>query len=69
MWTHISLNAQQVWEDGLWRIVAVWQENDGAEPVAIERSGRVALGTDRTPAGILLAAARQAFISEDLTGL
>lgn len=68
MWTHISLNVQQVWDDGLWRIVAVWQENDTAEPVALERTGRVALTADRTPAGILLAAARQALDSEHVTG-
>lgn len=64
MWTHISLNVQIVWDDALWRQVAVWQEDDGAEPVVIERSGRVPLGSDRSPGATLLACARSAVRAE-----
>jgi hypothetical protein len=61
MWTHISLNVDIVWEDVLWREVAIWQDDDAGEPVALEKGGRVPLGADRTPEGALavaIAAAR-----------
>jgi len=49
MFTHISLNVEIVWDDALWRLLAIWQEDDAAEPVVLEKAGRVALGTDRSP--------------------
>ena len=49
MFTHISLNVEVVWDDALWRLLAIWQEDDSADPVVLEKAGRVALGTDRSP--------------------
>jgi len=53
MWTHVSLNAEIVWEDVLWRAVALWQDSDTDEPIVMEKSGRVALGADATPEAAL----------------
>lgn len=55
MWTHVSLNAHVVWEDALWTVVAVWQEDPGVEPLTLERSGRVPLTGDWTPEAVLAA--------------
>lgn len=53
MWTHVSINVTPVWEDALYRLVALWVDDDGSEPVVIEKGGRVALGPDDSPEGIL----------------
>lgn len=57
MWTHVSLNAEIVWDDVLWRAVALWQDDDAAEPVVMEKSGRVPVGADATPEAALYRAA------------
>jgi hypothetical protein len=57
MWTHISLNLEIVWEDALYRVVAIWNEDGEGEPIVIERGGRVPLSDDRSPEGMLWAAA------------
>lgn len=56
MWTHVSLNCEIVWDDALYRVLAIWQESAEVEPVVLERSGRVPLGGDATPRGALKAA-------------
>jgi hypothetical protein len=56
MWTHVSLNCERVWDDVLWRVVAIWQEDDGADPVVMEKSGRGPLGALDGPDAILGAA-------------
>lgn len=43
MWTHLSLNVSIVWDDALWRTVALWQETPEEEPVVLEKSGRVSI--------------------------
>jgi hypothetical protein len=49
MWTHVSLNAEIVWEDVIWRAILVWEDEAGGDPVVLEKSGRVHLGADGTP--------------------
>jgi len=60
MFTHVSLNLELVWDDILWRLVAVWQEDDAAEPVVLEKAGRVAAGTDRSPEVLAFLCAQRA---------
>lgn len=58
MWTHVSLNVDIVWEEVLYRCVAIWQEQPGLEPVCLEKSGRTALPPGGGPDEALAAAAR-----------
>jgi hypothetical protein len=53
MWTHISVNAHVVWDDALWTVVGIWQDDEVSPPVALERSGRVALTGDTGPQEVL----------------
>jgi hypothetical protein len=56
MWTHLSLNVEVVWDDVLYRLIAIWQDHDAAEPVVLEKGGRAPLGDDRSPEGAMRAA-------------
>jgi len=58
MWTHLSLNVEVVWDDALYRLLAIWQDDDASEPVVIEKGGRVPLGSDDSPEGICATVAR-----------
>jgi hypothetical protein len=58
MWTHVSLNLDIVWEDVLWRALAIWQEDEHSEPVVLEKGGRVPLPADGGPDEALYAAVR-----------
>jgi hypothetical protein len=49
MWTNVSLNLTIVWDDALWRMTAIWQEDSETEPVMLEKSGRVSLSGDTSP--------------------
>jgi len=53
MWTHVSVNAHIVWDDALFSLVAVWQDDEISEPVALERRGRVPLDGDDGPQHVL----------------
>lgn len=53
MWTNVSLNCTIVWDDCLWRMTAIWQEGPEDEPVMLEKSGRVPLGSDTSPRNAL----------------
>lgn len=53
MWTHISVNAHVVWDDALWTLTALWQDDPEQQPVALERSGRVPLGGDDGPLHVM----------------
>ncbi len=64
MWTHASFNVELVWETVLWRMVAIWQEAPGVDPVVLERSGSVQAPADDGPleclaAGIAAAASQR----------
>lgn len=60
MWSHISLNAEVVWDDALWRFIAIWQDDDVSDAVTLEKSGRVPLRGDRHPEEILYLCAQAA---------
>lgn len=57
MWTHASLNIDIVWEEVLWRAVLTWQDGLEADPIVLEKSGRVPLPSDGSAAAALKAAA------------
>lgn len=65
MWTTVTLSTHQVWEDCLWRVTAIWTDDDVSAPVVLQREGRAALGADDGPED-LLAAALSAFGREIL---
>lgn len=56
MWTHVSFNVELVWETVLWRMVAIWQEAPGVDPVVLEKSGSVQAPADDGPIECLSAA-------------
>ena len=57
MWTHVSLNAHIVWEEVLWEARLIWQDGPDAEPIVLEKSGRVPLPADGGPEQAIAAAA------------
>jgi hypothetical protein len=56
MFQTVTLRCQIVWEDVLWTVLAVWQEDDASEPIVMEKSGRCSLGGDSGPDAVLSAA-------------
>lgn len=56
MLTHVSLSLHLVWEDVLWSVVALYEDGDGSDPVAIYRSGRAPVGAEDSPQALLQAA-------------
>lgn len=56
MWTHVHLNCHVVWNDVLWTVTAVWQDDGEEPPVILEKSGRCALGDLDGPDAVLAAA-------------
>jgi hypothetical protein len=67
MWTHVHLACHLVWDDVLWSVTAVWQDDHDSEPVTITRSGRAAVAGLDHPHEHLLAAVR-AFEREQASG-
>jgi hypothetical protein len=57
MWTHATLTVHIVWEEVLWEARALWQDSLEEPPIVLEKSGRVALPADGSPAAALKAAA------------
>lgn len=58
MWTHISLNVHVVWDDALWSVTALYQDDQESEPIALSKSGRASLEGVEDPDGILAVAVR-----------
>jgi hypothetical protein len=58
MWTHATLTVNIVWEEVLWHARAIWQDSLEEPPIVLEKSGRVALPADGSPAAALQAAAQ-----------
>lgn len=64
MWTSIQVSLQHVWDDCLWRVVAVWRDDLETEPIVVVRTGRApAYGLD-DPVPLLRACAA-AMAAED----
>lgn len=57
MWTHVHLNCHVVWNDVLWSVTAVWQDDAEEKPVVLEKSGRAPLSEGDGPDEVLIAAA------------
>lgn len=58
VWDHVSLNIDIVWQDALWRSTAVFIEEEGAEPIVLQKAGRVPLPGDSGPDEALIAVLR-----------
>lgn len=58
MFTEFTLRCQVVWDDVLWRVVAVWTDDQGSEPVVLEKSGRAPLDGAEGPDDVMAAAIR-----------
>lgn len=57
MWISVHLECHVVWDDVLWRCTAIWQDEDGSEPVVLEKHGRCPSDPDGGPDAVLAAAA------------
>jgi len=56
MWTSISLNCHQVWDQVMWSATAIWVQDDVSEPIVLTKSGVVPVGDNEQPATLLKAA-------------
>jgi hypothetical protein len=56
MWTQVSLSLHHVWEDVLWRAVAIWQDDQVSEPVTLCVDGRADARGLESPDSLLLVA-------------
>lgn len=56
MFTHAQLTIDIVWDDVLWRAIAWYLDDEGGEPVLVEKSGRLPGAMDMTIGQALAAA-------------